>query len=242
MLVVSEETGCAWVQRGEGAACCLCSLSDNSIALAKSSSSFLVATVPGSLATRAGLAFACSAAWEPMAGNVTPCSLRFLIIADIRLSCGSFLNSSVHSTIRAFNFSHTLGWPLFNTLLTSLAKSLEHTSKWKILPQFDTHAPRRVKACIATWGSLWFTLLIIERRQSLGPVRDWPTLSQISKMRPQSSAVFNSLVAFSTSWSKGLVAKRGMSAACRGVPRDCPSTPRHSRSDGEREAPQVQKH
>lgn len=37
-----------------------------------------------------------------------------------------------------------------------------------------------------------------------------------------------------TSWSKGLVAKRGMSAACRGVPGDCPSTPRHSRDDGER--------
>jgi len=30
--------------------------------LAKSSSSFLFATAPGSLATRAGLAFACSAA------------------------------------------------------------------------------------------------------------------------------------------------------------------------------------
>lgn len=37
-----------------------------------------------------------------------------------------------------------------------------------------------------------------------------------------------------TSWSKGLVAKRGMSAACRGVSRDCPSTPRPSAHDGER--------
>lgn len=40
--------------------------------------------------------------------------------------------------IRKKKTKHTL----FNTLLTSLAKSLEHTSKWKILPQFDTHAPR----------------------------------------------------------------------------------------------------
>lgn len=37
--------------------------------LAKSSSSFLFATVPGSLATRAGLAFACSAAWSKHRGT-----------------------------------------------------------------------------------------------------------------------------------------------------------------------------
>lgn len=35
------------------------------------------------------------------------------------------------------NEKHTL----FSTLLTSLANSLEQTSKWKIFPQFDTHAP-----------------------------------------------------------------------------------------------------
>lgn len=124
-----------------------------------------------------------------------------------------------------------------------------------------------VSACMATWGSLWFTLLIIERRHSFGlqqndrnkqfedkkfqqhslkmfcnkhhfkcllvnfvflgsisiavfvcftmpdkcvcvwglirrrqltnPVRDCPILSHMSRMRPQSSAVFISLVAFS---------------------------------------------
>lgn len=117
--------------------------------------------------------------WEPTAGNVTPCSRKFLIIAEIRLSCGSLRKSSAHSTIRAFSFSQTLGWPwrtrikafyantdqkwtflkkshivgqhtrkwnlphtLFKTLLTSLANSLEHTSKWKIFPQFETQAPR----------------------------------------------------------------------------------------------------
>lgn len=36
------------------------------------------------------------------------------------------------------NEKHTL----FSTLLTSLANSLEQTSKWNIFPQFDTHAPR----------------------------------------------------------------------------------------------------
>lgn len=109
---------------------------------------------------------------------------------------------------------------LFKTLLTSLANSLEHTSKWNIFPQFETQAPRScehvsrnasldttgpitayverklylqglikgspleyttslsthrsdcvpltVRACIATWGSLWFTRLMIERRHSFG--------------------------------------------------------------------------
>lgn len=171
---------------------------------------------------------------------MTPCSLRFLIMADMRLSWGSLRKSSAHSTISAFSFSHTFGWPLrskktkrqafaaglnnwlmqyfykqkethtlFSTLLTSLANSLEQTSKWNIFPQFDTHAPssyrsiRRkysfdfqqliigfwwlhtrdwslicphplesiwltVNACMATCGSLWFTLLIIDRRHSLG--------------------------------------------------------------------------
>lgn len=31
---------------------------------------------------------------------------------------------------------------LFKTLLTSLANSLEHTSKWNIFPQFETQAPK----------------------------------------------------------------------------------------------------
>lgn len=122
--------------------------------LAKSSSSFLFVDVEGSLATKAGLALACSAAlkkrqtssiyilavrtahskickkmwwiyfyltflrvklfkatWEPTAGKVTPCSRRFLIIAEMRLSWGSLRKSSAHSTIRAFSFSHTLGCP-----------------------------------------------------------------------------------------------------------------------------------
>lgn len=47
--------------------------------------------------------------WEPTAGKVTPCSLRFLIIAEMRLSWGSFLKSSAHSTMRALSFSHTFG-------------------------------------------------------------------------------------------------------------------------------------
>ena len=110
----------------------------------------------------------------------------------------------------------TVSFTLFKTLLTSLANSLEHTSKWKIFPQFETQAPRScehvsrnaslyttrrlwkendlwehleardignitppstlsldfvlltVRACIATWGSLWFTRLMIERRHSFG--------------------------------------------------------------------------
>lgn len=124
--------------------------------------------------------------WEPTAGKVTPCSRRFLIIAEMRLSWGSLRKSSAHSTIRAFSFSHTLGCPwvhapnkyytlweaeaswntenivvvfsnkqwnfnwnkqqktdtLFKTLLTSLANSLEQTSRWNIFPQFETQAPR----------------------------------------------------------------------------------------------------
>lgn len=39
-----------------------------------------------------------------------PSSFKDLMVALIRLSCGSFWNSSAHSTIRAFSFSHTLGW------------------------------------------------------------------------------------------------------------------------------------
>lgn len=34
---------------------------------------------------------------------------------------------------------------LFKTLLTSLANSLEQTSKWNIFPQFETQAPRSCK-------------------------------------------------------------------------------------------------
>ena len=48
---------------------------------------------------------------DPTAGKVTPCSRRFLIIAEIKLSWGSLRKSSAHSTIKAFSFSHTLGWP-----------------------------------------------------------------------------------------------------------------------------------
>lgn len=33
-------------------------------------------------------------------------------------------------------------YTLFKTLLTSLANSLEHTSKWNIFPQLETQAPR----------------------------------------------------------------------------------------------------
>lgn len=43
-------------------------------------------------------------------GKLMPSSFRDLMVALIRLSCGSFWNSSAHSTIRAFSFSHTLGW------------------------------------------------------------------------------------------------------------------------------------
>lgn len=42
-------------------------------------------------------------------GKVTPSSLRDLMVALMRLSCGSFWNSSAHSTIRAFSFSLTFG-------------------------------------------------------------------------------------------------------------------------------------
>lgn len=39
-----------------------------------------------------------------------PSSFRDLMVALIRLSCGSFWKPSAHSTIRAFSFSHTFGW------------------------------------------------------------------------------------------------------------------------------------
>lgn len=51
----------------------------------------------------------------------------------------------------------TTSFTLFKTLLTSLANSLEHTSKWKIFPQFETQAPRSCEhvsrnASLATTG------------------------------------------------------------------------------------------
>lgn len=42
-----------------------------------------------------------------------------------------------------------------------------------------------------------------------------------------------------TSWSKGLVAKRGISTACRGVRRDSPSTPRESGCDERKKTPRA---
>ncbi|KAG8573743.1 hypothetical protein GDO81_012527 [Engystomops pustulosus] len=53
----------------------------------------------------------------------------------------------------------------------------------------------------------------MDRRQSLGPVRACPTLSHRSRISPQSSVVLSSLVAFSTSGSKGLDVKSGMMCA-----------------------------
>ena len=47
---------------------------------------------------------------EDAEGKLMPSSFKDLIVAPTRLSCGSFWNSSAHSTIRAFSFSHTLGW------------------------------------------------------------------------------------------------------------------------------------
>lgn len=51
-----------------------------------------------------------SLTWEPAGGKVIPSSFIDLIVADIRLNWGSFWNSSDHSTIKDFSFSHTLGW------------------------------------------------------------------------------------------------------------------------------------
>lgn len=48
--------------------------------------------------------------WDPAAGKVTPSSFRDLMVAEIKLHCGSFWNSSDHSTMRVFSFSLTLGW------------------------------------------------------------------------------------------------------------------------------------
>lgn len=67
--------------------------------------------------------------WDPTAGKVTPCSRRFLIIAEIRLSWGSLRKSSAHSTIRAFSFSHTLGWP-WGQLLKKIHENKELEEGW----------------------------------------------------------------------------------------------------------------
>lgn len=42
---------------------------------------------------------------------------------------------------------------LFKTLLTSLANSLEQTSRWNIFPQFETQAPRSCKDMVANVSS-----------------------------------------------------------------------------------------
>lgn len=47
---------------------------------------------------------------EEAEGKLMPSSFRDLMVAPIKPSCGSFWKSSAHSTIRAFSFSHTLGW------------------------------------------------------------------------------------------------------------------------------------
>jgi len=47
---------------------------------------------------------------EDAEGKFMPSSFRDLMVAPIRLSCGSFWKSSAHSTIRVISFSHTLGW------------------------------------------------------------------------------------------------------------------------------------
>lgn len=51
----------------------------------------------------------CQYTCEDGDGKLTPSSFRDLMVAPIRLNCGSFWKSSAHSTIRAFSFSHTLG-------------------------------------------------------------------------------------------------------------------------------------
>ena len=45
--------------------------------------------------------------WEPE-GKLTPSSFRDLMVALMRLSCGSFWKLSAHSIIKAFSLSHTL--------------------------------------------------------------------------------------------------------------------------------------
>ena len=161
-----------------------------------------------------------------------PSSFRALMVAPMRLSCGSFWKPSAHSTIIAFSFSHTFGWAyeghaeeqlcysllcflqgsnrvndltemlqievmflqqftfftvwgstyvtrygwkvgieehtLLSTVRTSVANSLEHISKWNILPQFDTQAPinckRRLNSCLYA-GKRWFFNLIPPRKK-----------------------------------------------------------------------------
>lgn len=61
-------------------------------------------------------------------------------------------------------------------------------------------------------------------RQSFAPLGVLPTLSHMSIIRPQSSLVLCSFVAFSTSCSKGLEAKSGISTAAA-RPR-CVASPR----------------
>lgn len=48
--------------------------------------------------------------WVFAVGKDTPSSLRDLMVALMRLSCGSFWKSSAHSAIRALSFSATFGW------------------------------------------------------------------------------------------------------------------------------------
>ena len=54
-----------------------------------------------------------------------------------------------------------------------------------------------VMACITICGSAAFSLLTMERKQSLACCCEFPTLSQMSIITAQSSVVFFSLVAFS---------------------------------------------
>ena len=55
---------------------------------------------------------------------------------------------------------------------------------------YGTPSILTVMACMATWGSACWSLLVMDLRQSLGPSRLAVTRSQKSIMRPQSSFVF----------------------------------------------------
>lgn len=85
---------------------------------------------------------------EGPVGKLMPSSFRDLMVAPIRLSCGSFWKSSAHSTIRAFSFSHTLGWACGGGTCTQTALIQCFYARWKTVTaaQSQLTFPRK-------WGS-----------------------------------------------------------------------------------------
>lgn len=98
------------------------------------------------------------------------------------------------------SFTHTVKATTLQTFNIPWLMTAPVGNKHPLCCQCTSSNGLTVIACITMWGSWWFRRFTTDLKQSFAWTGEFPILSQISIMRPHSSEVFFSSVAFSEIW------------------------------------------